>query len=138
MLETDSGLRETLAIAFHEALSYLEKLDRSPVAATVNLSDLRRRLGKPLARERMAPERIIAELVRDVEGGILGSSGGRFFGWVIGGSLPAALAADWLTSAGIKTPRYTPAGQQQRSLRKLLAPGSRISSGFPRMLVLRW
>jgi glutamate/tyrosine decarboxylase-like PLP-dependent enzyme len=99
MLETDSGLRETLAIAFHEALSYLEKLDRSPVAATVNLSDLRRRLGKPLARERMAPERIIAELVRDVEGGILGSSGGRFFGWVIGGSLPAALAADWLTSA---------------------------------------
>jgi glutamate/tyrosine decarboxylase-like PLP-dependent enzyme len=99
MLETDSGFRETLAIAFHEALSYLEKLDRSPVAATVNLSDLRRRLGKPLAREGMAPERIIAELVRDVEGGILGSSGGRFFGWVIGGSLPAALAADWLTSA---------------------------------------
>ncbi len=29
----------------------------------------------------------------------LGSAGGRFFGWVIGGSLPSALAADWLTSA---------------------------------------
>src|SRR5215472_11510714 len=27
------------------------------------------------------------------------SGGGRFFGWVIGGVLPAALAADWLTSA---------------------------------------
>src|SRR6185295_10688147 len=29
----------------------------------------------------------------------LGSAGGRFFGWVIGGALPAALGADWLTTA---------------------------------------
>jgi len=71
----DSSLRETLAIALHEALSYLEKLDRSPVEATVDLSDLRRRLGKPLAREGIPPERVIAELVSDVEGGILGSAG---------------------------------------------------------------
>jgi len=35
----------------------------------------------------------------DADGGILGSSNGRFFGWVIGGTLPVALAADWLTSA---------------------------------------
>jgi glutamate/tyrosine decarboxylase-like PLP-dependent enzyme len=38
----------------------------------------------------------------------MGSQGGRFFGWVIGGGLPAAIAADWLTSvwdqnAGIYT-----------------------------------
>jgi len=42
---------------------------------------------------------VIDELVRDAAGGILGSAGGRFFGWVIGGSVPAALAADWLVSA---------------------------------------
>jgi len=37
--------------------------------------------------------------VRDSEGGIVGSAGGRFYAWVVGGSLPAALAADWLTAA---------------------------------------
>ena len=42
---------------------------------------------------------MVDELVAAVEGGILGTAGDRFFGWVIGGSLPAALAADWLTSA---------------------------------------
>src|ERR1019366_10827775 len=41
----------------------------------------------------------VNDLVRGVEGGILGSAGGRFFGWVVGGSLSAGLAADWLTSA---------------------------------------
>jgi glutamate/tyrosine decarboxylase-like PLP-dependent enzyme len=40
----------------------------------------------------------INELVADVQDGVLGTSGGRFFGWVVGGSVPAALAADWLTS----------------------------------------
>jgi hypothetical protein len=33
-----------------------------------------------------------------MRGGIMGSAGGRFFGWLIGGSLLATLAADWLTS----------------------------------------
>ncbi|MBB4935141.1 glutamate/tyrosine decarboxylase-like PLP-dependent enzyme [Lipingzhangella halophila] len=41
---------------------------------------------------------VIDELVRDSQAGVLASAGGRFFGWVIGGGIPAALAADWLTS----------------------------------------
>jgi len=60
---------------------------------------LRDRLGKSLADDGAAPDQVITELVDDVTGGIIGSAGGRYFAGVVGGSLPAALAADWLTSA---------------------------------------
>jgi len=41
----------------------------------------------------------VRQLTADVAGGLVGSAGGRFFAWVIGGAVPAAVAADWLTSA---------------------------------------
>lgn len=99
MRKPESKFREPLEQAFARARSYLENLDQAPVGAAANLSTLRKRLRKPLANEGLAPDRVISDLVSDVEGGILGSAAGRFFGWVIGGSLPSALAADWLASA---------------------------------------
>ncbi|MGD1096458.1 MAG: pyridoxal-dependent decarboxylase [Bryobacteraceae bacterium] len=60
---------------------------------------MRSRLNKPLADDSMPPEQVVRELIEDTRGGIIGSAGGRFFAWAVGGSLPAALAADWLTSA---------------------------------------
>lgn len=81
-----------------QAARYLEMVGSRPIAATASPEQLRRQLAKPLPDAPTSPEQVIDELVRDVEGGILGSSSGRFFGWVIGGTLPAALAADWLTS----------------------------------------
>jgi len=97
-METDDSLTRVLSLAQHHALSFLNNLDRAPVGATVDLQTLRQRLNKPLADSGLPHEQVITELVADVEGGLLGSTGGRFFGWVIGGSLPAALAADWLTA----------------------------------------
>ena len=82
----------------HHALDYLRGLDDGPVSARASLAELRARLGRPLEADGIDPTQVIDALVADVEGGLLGSAGGRFFAWAIGGSLPAALAADWLTS----------------------------------------
>jgi len=98
MQKTPSQLEKVLEPTLQIALSYLENLDHASVAPTVDLGTLRNRLGKRLDEQGLPPEQVVAELATDVEGGLVGSVGGRFFGWVIGGSLPAALAADWLAA----------------------------------------
>jgi len=92
------GHAELLQSTLQHALSYLAALPEAPVAATAGLEELRRRLDQPLPASPVAPAAVIEKLVSDIEGGLNHSSGGRFFAWVIGGNLPAALAADWLTS----------------------------------------
>jgi glutamate/tyrosine decarboxylase-like PLP-dependent enzyme len=47
----------------------------------------------------MEPREVVADLVAAADPGVVASGSGRFFGFVIGGANPAALAADWLTSA---------------------------------------
>lgn len=99
MQKIHPDFRSALNIAFEQAISHLEHLDESSVAATSSAAALRQQLDRPLADEGVPPQQVVEELARDVQGGLLGSAGGRFFGWVIGGALPAAVAADWLTSA---------------------------------------
>src|SRR5947209_11340464 len=90
--------RALLERAMAHAIRYLDRLDTAPVSATATLEELRARLTRPLAENGTDAGRVIDELVADVDGGLLGNGGGRFFAWVIGGSLPVAVAADWLTS----------------------------------------
>jgi glutamate/tyrosine decarboxylase-like PLP-dependent enzyme len=80
------------------ALSYLQSLDARPAGATATLAELRAGLALPLPDAGVDAVLVIEELARAADRGLLGSAGGRFFGWVIGGGLPAALAADWLTA----------------------------------------
>jgi len=64
-----------------------------------SVEELRRELGGPLPAEPVDPLVVIEELTVNADPGVVAIPGGRYFGFVIGGSLPAALAADWLTSA---------------------------------------
>jgi len=94
------------------AVAWLSTLDDRPVPPAVDADEMVRRLGDLPAGPTSAEE-VVDLLVEACEPGLVAIPSGRFFGMVIGGSLPAALAADWLTSAwdqnvGLRS--LTPAG----------------------------
>lgn len=94
-----SDFKAPLESAAALAISYLADLGQTAVGASADAAALRARIAKPLSRYGLAAEEVVRELAADVDGGLHSVASGRFFAWVIGGSLPAALAADWLTSA---------------------------------------
>jgi glutamate/tyrosine decarboxylase-like PLP-dependent enzyme len=69
-----------------------------PVPPRADTDTLRERLGGRLPDGPTDPAEVVDLLADGVEPGLMAMPGGRFFGWVIGGTLPAALAADWMTS----------------------------------------
>jgi len=94
-----SETRELLALTAELAADFLESLDERPVFPSASADELRERLGGPLPEEPTAARTVVSELAADADGGIVAMAGGRYFGFVIGGAVPASLAADWLTSA---------------------------------------
>lgn len=90
--------RGTLERAVVHAFAHLDKLETARVAPAASLDELRKALSRPLPQEGTPAAQVIDELVEDTKRGIVGSQSGRFFAWVIGGGLPAAMAADWLTT----------------------------------------
>jgi glutamate/tyrosine decarboxylase-like PLP-dependent enzyme len=91
--------RRPLERAAELGIEYVESVPGRPVAPAATLDELRETLDLPLADEPTDAVAVIEDLARDVEPGLTQMTGGRYFGFVIGGSLPAAMAADWLTSA---------------------------------------
>ena len=81
------------------AADFLDSLDERPVFPQVSVDELRSTLRVPLPDEPMDPRQVVEELAAAAEPGLVAMPSGRYFGFVIGGALPAALAADWLASA---------------------------------------
>jgi glutamate/tyrosine decarboxylase-like PLP-dependent enzyme len=88
-----------LTEAFAHAAAFFSSLDARPIAARAEAPALRQLLGGDLPGGPADPAAVIDALARGMEPGLLGTSTGRFFGWVIGGALPVGIAADWLASS---------------------------------------
>src|SRR3954468_9504839 len=90
---------EVLDDATRLAHEFVDSLATRPVGAQEGLEELRERFTRPLTDTGEDPRTVIPALARDADPGLIASGGPRYFGFVIGGSLPVALAADWLTGA---------------------------------------
>jgi len=102
--EVQASLGELLDYARRRSLAYLGSLPQRRVAAPASSEELRRLLGDPLPEDGDPAAAVIRTLADAAESGTVASTGPRYFGFVIGGNLPAAHAADWLVSTWDQNP----------------------------------
>jgi glutamate/tyrosine decarboxylase-like PLP-dependent enzyme len=88
-----------LARAHEHVLTWLASLSDRAVPPSASVAEVVAALGAELPAGPTDPTAVVDLLVDGVEGGLTAMPSGRFFGFVIGGTHPAAMAADWLTSA---------------------------------------
>lgn len=99
MSDPDPVSAEPLARAHRHALAWLDSLGGRPVPPQMQVGEIAERLGRELPDGPTDPAEVVDLLAEACEPGLTAMPSGRFFGFVIGGTHPAALAADWLTSA---------------------------------------
>jgi len=85
--------------AYQQARAFLSALPDRPVGRPVDVRRLRSALARDLPDRGADPVHVIDHLVQATDPGLVASAGPRYFGFVIGGSFPVTVAADWLTSA---------------------------------------
>ena len=81
------------------AEEHLATLRDRPVRADVSYEDVVAALDEPLPEQGEDDVAVLEHLVAAAGPGVVANPGPRYFGFVTGGALPAALGADWLTSA---------------------------------------
>lgn len=91
--------RPLLSEVTERALAYLDGLDRRPVFPPAGAIAGLAALGGPLPEHGSDPADVLAQLDRAGSPATVALAGGRYFGFVNGGVLPVALAANWLASA---------------------------------------
>ena len=100
--ETNTEYDAALDVAARHARDWLRSVQTRPVAARTTVEAIVKELtkvhGEDLPPGPTPAAEVIEELATAAEPGLVAMGSGRFFGFVIGGTLPAALGADWLTS----------------------------------------
>ncbi|MGN7249728.1 MULTISPECIES: pyridoxal phosphate-dependent decarboxylase family protein [unclassified Arthrobacter] len=91
--------RDALAAAVRHATRWLESQPSRRVGPQQAARELAAAFDGALPQSGMPPAAVVDYLASHAEPGLMAMPSGRFFGWVIGGTLPAAMAADWLVSA---------------------------------------
>src|SRR5437879_5174674 len=84
---------DPLSVAAEAARRFLAGVADRPVGSAATPAELTAALGGPLPEEGVDAARVVADLARAADPGIVASAGPRYFGFVVGGSLPAAVAA---------------------------------------------
>lgn len=118
-------LRTLLNRAVDHAVDYRASLAEHAGRPAYSYVEMRERLNEPLPEHGKAPLAVLDELAARSEGGLMPITGPRFFGWVMGGSHPAGVAADWLVSAwgqnaGYHTPTPAASAMEEIAERWLL------------------
>ncbi len=92
-------MKELLTDAAKRGISYLESLDTRGVAPTPEAIERLTEFDEPLPENPTSSESVLQQLDAIGSPATVAMAGPRYFGLVIGGSLPAALAANWLAAA---------------------------------------
>ncbi|RXZ46342.1 aspartate aminotransferase family protein [Agromyces fucosus] len=105
---SDSGSDDRAADASYDAIieasgrharAWLSGVRERPIPPQASADDIKDRLGRELPEAGEPELEVIARLAEGVEPGLIAIGSPRFYGWVIGGTQPVALGADWLVSA---------------------------------------
>jgi len=110
--------RRLLERAAALGIQYVESVPERAVGPTATIDELRATLDLPLPDGPTDELEVLEALARNADPGLAQMGSGRYFGFVIGGVLPVALAADWLTSswdqnAGTALPTRAAAGVEE-------------------------
>ena len=95
----DDIYKAPLEVAVKHAHSWLHNISDRGINPKKSIDEMLEIFGGELPKGAANPAEVVERMALLGEPGLMNMGSGRFFGWVIGGTLPAALGADWLVSA---------------------------------------